>query len=290
MHRNHTEKIPKFLSLLRNRKIRLLLLLLLLAFLIAGFVIGRRLRVNYVQVPIGIPTPMRIAVLGDFHMSAAGLGVGMAKEAVQEALRQKPDVIILLGDYVSGQVGIKNVQPVFKGLHAPQGVYAVMGNHEYWTDADKVRKALEADGIRVLVNENVLLHKGKTQFALVGIDDLWAGKVDWSAAFKNVPKNTPILLASHNPDAALDPQGRRAALIVSGHTHGGQIAFLQPVIGTINRITGHGMPPATVYGRSHLYGLFKESWGWVYVTTGVSPGFAPPRWYLHPEVVVISLE
>jgi hypothetical protein len=275
---------------LRGRTVRRIIIILLLVFLISGFVIGRRLRVNYVRIPIGLPAPLKIAVLGDFHMSAAGIGVGMAKEAVQEAMRQKPDAIILLGDYVSGRVGIKNVRPVFKGLHAPLGVYAVMGNHEYWTDAGKVRKELEADGIRVLVNENVLLHKGKTQLALVGIDDLWSGQVDWPAAFKNVPKNTPILLASHNPDAALDPQGRRAALIVSGHTHGGQIAFLQPVIGTINRITGHGVPPATVYGRSHLYGLFKESWGWVYVTTGVSPGFAPPRWYLHPEVAVIELE
>ena len=261
----------------------------LLAVVIAGVVVGRKLRVNYVRVPIGIPTPLRIVVLGDFHMAVAGIGRGMAEKAVQEAMRQRPDVIILLGDYVSGRPGISNIHSVFKGMHAPLGVYAVLGNHEHWTDAKVVREELEAIGIRVLVNEDVVLSKGDTRLALVAIDDLWAGKVDWQAAYRNVPKNVPILLASHNPDAALDPQGRRAALIVSGHTHGGMVGPFRPILQGIGRLTGHGLPPGTSYGRSHLSGLFKEPWGWIYVTSGVTPGPVLPRWFLHPEVVVLEL-
>jgi hypothetical protein len=273
----------------RKRIARRIVFIILLPFLVAGFVVGRQLRVNHVPVPIGIPTPLRIAVLGDFHMSAAGIGKGMAIEAVQQAMRQRPDAIILLGDYVSGRAGIPNVPTVFKGMHAPLGVYAVLGNHEHWTDAKAVRRALESIGIRVLVNDNVVLRKGKTRLALVGIDDLWAGKVDWQAAFRDVPGNLPMVLVSHNPDAALYPHGRRAALIVSGHTHGGLIGPLRPVWRVINRLTGHGFPPGTHYGRSHLSGLFREPWGWVYVTSGVTPGFSPPRWFTRPEVVVLEL-
>ncbi len=262
---------------------------ILLAVLIAGLVVGRQLRVNRVRVRIGIPTPLEIAVLGDFHMSTAGIGKGMAEEAVAEAMRQRPDAIILLGDYVSGSVGIPDISTVFKGMHAPLGVYAVLGNHEHWTDAKAVRGELEALGIRVLVNEAVVLRKGETRLALVGIDDLWAGEVDWQAAFQDVPRGVPVLLASHNPDAALKAEGQRAALIVSGHTHSGQVAPLRPVLRAVNRLTGHGFPPGTRYGRSHLAGLFREPWGWVYVTSGVTPGPVLQRWFIRPEVAVLEL-
>jgi hypothetical protein len=168
-------------------------------------------------------------------------------------------------------------------------VYAVQGNHEHWTDAKAVRRELEADGIRMLVNENVRLRKGKTQLALVAIDDLWAGRADWSAAYRGLPEHTPVVLVSHNPDAALHGEGQRAALIVSGHTHGGLVGPARPLLRWINRVTGHGLPPGTSYGRSHLSGLFREPWGWVYVTSGVTPGFDPPRWFMRPEVAVLEL-
>ena len=262
----------------------------LLAVVIAGVVVGRKLRVNYVRVPIGIPTPLRIVVLGDFHMAVAGIGRGMAEKAVQEAMRQRPDVIILLGDYVSGRPGISNIHSVFKGMHAPLGVYAVLGNHEHWTDAKVVREELEALGIRVLVNEDVVLSKGDTRLALVAIDDLWAGKVDWQAAYRNVPKNVPILLASHNPDAALDPQGRRAALIVSGHTHGGQVWMPSIMRVGMHRFAGTGWPPKSDYGRAHPYGLMHERWGWSYITSGVVQRFTLPRWFTEAEAAVLELK
>jgi predicted MPP superfamily phosphohydrolase len=277
----------------------------LLAVLVAGLVVGRHLRVTHVRVPMGIATPLRIAVLGDFHVAVGGYGAGIARKAVREAMRQRPDAIILVGDFVSGKPGIRHIRAVFKGIHAPLGVYAVQGNHEHWTDANAVRRELEADGVRLLVNENVALRKGKTQLALVAIDDTWTGRVDWEAAYRDVPPavgagalepsgaqrraKVPILLASHNPDAALDPEAQRAALIVSGHTHGGLVGPARPLLRWINRLTGHGLPPGTSYGRAHLSGLFREPWGWVYVTTGVTPGFAPPRWFMRPEVVVLEL-
>jgi acyl-phosphate glycerol 3-phosphate acyltransferase len=264
--------------------------LALLAFVVApGLVVGRRLRVTPVRVPLPVPTPVRVAVLGDFHLNAAGIGTALAKQSVQEAMRQRPDAIVLLGDYASGRRGLAHLPSVFGDIEAPLGVYAVLGNHEHWTDATAARESLEALGIRVLVNESVVLRKGEARLALVGVDDLWTGKVDWQAAFRSVPKGVPVVLVSHNPDAALFPQGRRASLILSGHTHGGLIGPLRPVLRGINRLTGHGLPPGTRYGRSHLSGLFREPWGWVYVTAGVTPGGVTPRWFLRPEVAVIDL-
>jgi len=281
--------VLRAVRILRKRKARRFIFAALLAVLIAGIVVGRQLRVTHVRVPIGIPTPLRIAVLGDFHLAVGGYGAGIARKAAREAMRQKPDAIILVGDFVSGKPGIRHIRAVFKGIHAPLGVYAIQGNHEHWTDAKKVRGELEALGIRVLVNDSVMLQKGETLLALVAIDDLWAGKVDWQAAYRNVPSNVQVLLASHNPDAALDPEGQRAALIVAGHTHGGMVGPFGPLLRGINRLTGHGFPPGTRYGRSHLAGLFREPWGWVYVTSGVTPGTVLQRWFTRPEVVVLEL-
>jgi predicted MPP superfamily phosphohydrolase len=64
---------------------------------------------------------------------------------------------------------------------------------------------------------------------------------------------------------------------------------MRPVLRGINRLTGRGFPPGTYYGRSHLSGLFREPWGWVYVTSGVTPGFDPPRWFMRPEVAILDL-
>jgi uncharacterized protein len=141
----------------------------------------------------------------------------------------------------------------------------------------------------VLVNESVVLRAGSARWALVAIDDLWTGAVDWEAAFRGVPAGAPVILVSHNPDAALNGYGQRARLIVAGHTHGGMIGPLRPALRVVGLATGHGLPPGTRYGRTHLAGLFREPWGWVYVTAGVTHGIFPPRWFMRPEVAILDL-
>jgi hypothetical protein len=261
----------------------------LAAIVVTGLAIGRHLRVNRRRVLIGVPTPVKVAVLGDFHVAMGGWGETMAQEAVQEAMRRQPDLVILVGDFVSGRRGLRRLHTALAGLHAPLGVYAVQGNHEHWTDPEAVRRELEALGIRLLVNEHVVVRQGDTRLALVGLDDLWAGKADWEAAFHGVPEGVPVVLISHNPDAALDPRGQRAALLLSGHTHGGLIGPARPLLRALDRYTGRGWPPGTRYGRSHLSGLFREGGSWVYITGGVTPGFSPPRWFLRPEIGVLEV-
>ena len=261
---------------------------LLLAVIAAGFITGWWLRVRTVQIPIGLPTPVRLGVMSDIHVGSFA-SEGMALRAVTEMMKQRPDAIVLVGDFVAGEAGIPRIAPVLARLYAPLGVYAVLGNHDHWADARAVREALESAGVRVLVNDSVVLRKGRTRLALVGIDDLWAGKVNWRAAWRRAPAGVRVVLLSHNPEAALHPQGQRAALILSGHTHGGKILLPQWLLPILRKHTDFSPVPATRYGEQHLYGLVRERWGWVYITSGVTAGFSPPRWFTRPEVAVVEL-
>lgn len=274
----------------RTKRVLFLLFLLFLVFLLYGFWVGRKLVLTRKQIPLGLPTPVRVAVLGDFHVASGNRGGAAARAAVLLAERQKPDMIILVGDYVAGRGGIPHIPKMFKRIHAPLGVYAVLGNHDHWADAEAVKAQLKSSGIHLLNNENVVLQKGETRLVLAGIDDLWSGRVSWQKALAGLPKNIPLVLVSHNPDAALFPQGQQAQLIISGHTHAGQIRLPRFLHRILERLIGYDFPPATGYGRVHLYGLIKEPWGWVYITSGVTRGYTPPRWYTRPEVTVLELK
>jgi len=272
----------------RRRVIARVATALVLAAVAAGFVTGLWFHVRRLAVAVGLPAPVRLAVMSDLHLGARGKGAGMARRAVREAMAERPDAIVLVGDFVSGRAGIPEIPSVVAALHAPLGVYAVLGNHDHWADAPAVEAALESAGVRVLVNDSVVVRKGKARLALVGIDDLWAGSVDWDAAWRDVPKGVPVVLLSHNPDAATYEQGQRAALIIAGHTHAGKFRLPRFVHRALIRLTGRGLIPATAYGSAHPYGLMREQWGWVYITSGVTCG-APPRWYTRPVVAVLEL-
>jgi len=274
----------------RAKRILLFSFLLFLALLFYGFWIGRWPVLTRKEIPLGLSSPIRMAVLGDFHLAAGNRGGKTARAAILLAERQKPDLIILVGDFVGSWVGVSHIAEMLKGIQAPLGVFAVLGNHDHWVDTEAVKSQLKSAGVHLLDNENVVLQKGETRLALAGMDDLWAGKVNWQKALSGLSKDIPLVLISHNPDAALSPQGQRANLIVSGHTHGGQVLLPRSLHRLSERLLGYDFPPATRYGQAHLYGLMKESWGWVYVTSGVTQGYAPPRWYTRPEVALLELK
>jgi predicted MPP superfamily phosphohydrolase len=262
----------------------------LIVVLLGGLVVGRRSVVNTTTIPLGLPTPLRVAVLADMHISAGEEGRAWGRRAIAVAMREKPDVILLLGDFVAHRNGVPYVGDLVAGVQAPLGVYAVLGNHDHWEDAGTVTAQLEAEGVQVLTNRHVVIRKGDTRLALVGIDDLWAGDPDWQAAYRGAPKGVPILLMSHNPDAAIRPEGQRAALIVSGHTHGGQVRVPFTVRWGMRRIVGIGWPPGSTYGLAHPYGLIREGPAWVYITSGVVRRFVVPRWFTEAEVAVLELK
>ncbi|GIV16895.1 MAG: hypothetical protein KatS3mg022_2330 [Armatimonadota bacterium] len=266
----------------------LLLLLLVVAPLLTGVWWGNRIEVARIHVPVeGSGEPFRLAVLSDIHIGAGGYGMEHWRRAIALVEQQQPDAILLLGDYITSHVGIPALKEALSGIHAPLGVYAVLGNHDHWAGSKAIVRILEEQGIQTLTNRAVRLRQGNSELWLVGIDDLWSGKPDWQKAFRHVPRNAPVVLLSHNPDAALSPYRERANLIVSGHTHGGQMWL--PLARVLARMLGVALIPHSEYGSRYPHGLRQEGRTWVYVTKGVTAGNRLPRWFNAREVVLIEI-
>lgn len=273
---------------LTRYKWSLSLLSLAATLLLTGIWWGNRIEVARLRIPLeGVNAPFRLAVLSDIHIGAGGRGMERWQRALAQVKKEQPDAILLLGDYVTSHAGTPFLQEAFREVHAPLGVYAVLGNHDHWAGSGEITPILEEQGIQMLTNRAVRLRKGKGELWLVGIDDLWSGKPDWQKAFRDVPRNAPVVLLSHNPDAALMPYHERADLIVSGHTHGGQVWL--PLARVLARVFGVTLIPHSEYGSRYPHGLRREGRTWVYVTKGVTAGNRLPRWFNAREVVVIEI-
>lgn len=273
----------------RRTRTRLILLLLVGAgfVLLLGVWWGERIELRRIQLPVGTGEgSLRLAVVSDIHIGANGFGMERWRRAMALVDRQKPDAILLLGDFVTSHHATPALTEALEGVRAPLGVYAVLGNHDHWAWAEKITHILKKHGIEVLTNRAVHLKQGQHELWLVGIDDLWSGEPDWQKAFREVPSTAPVILLSHNPDAVLAPQREKANLILSGHTHGGHI--WPPLVYLLSRVFGIALIPHSKYGMRHPYGLYREGTTWVYVTKGVAAGSRLPRWYNAREVVIVE--
>jgi hypothetical protein len=258
--------------------------------ILAGFAVGRWTRVRWVAVPAPVAEPVRIAVLGDFHLVDEA-SLRHARACLETAMAQQPDVILLVGDYVHTHHGLPYLRRALQGVRAPLGVYAVLGNHDHWSGKDAVIRALQESGVVVLGEANRTVRKGDTRLTLVGVYDLLCQKPRWERAFRGVPAKPdhPVILLSHNPDAVLSPYRDRTTLIVSGHTHAGQVWAPTTAHRAMQRLFGRSYIPKTRYGTAHPYGLYQEGDTYIYITSGVTHGRAVPRWYTRPEVSIIEL-
>jgi predicted MPP superfamily phosphohydrolase len=196
---------------------------------------------------------------------------------VGEARKLKPDFYALTGDFVSFAKDVPLIGKIFKGLKAPLGVYAVLGNHDHWADAPALCRVLKRDGVRVLLNETVFLkRKGKT-LALMGVDDKWTGDPNVGAVLK-AEGDAKILLA-HQPDHFYLAKKTGAHLQLSGHCHGGQICF--PVIGPLVVPSNHG--------RKYAAGFIREGKPTLFINRGIG-GYPPLRTLCPPQVVKLILK
>jgi predicted MPP superfamily phosphohydrolase len=230
----------------------------------------------------------RIVHLSDFH---GGHGVPQAylKEAVDLANCQNPDLIALTGDFIhKGFHYVDRVAETVGELIAPLGVYAVLGNHDFSVrNALGIRRhkalhavverALRQQGINVLRNRAIRLERGAAHLHLVGVDDLWCRGCDLATAFANLSRTVPCLLLAHNPTTVEHLQGKRCDLILSGHTHGGQINW-----------PGMGRFLLGPKGRRFAAGLYRHGDSHLYVNRGIGYGFRF-RFKVRPEVAVVRL-
>jgi predicted MPP superfamily phosphohydrolase len=246
--------------------------------------------------------PLKIAVIADIHACYPWMSDQRIGDIVALANAQKPDLIVLLGDfvcthrYVSGYVPPGAWAAELARLAAPLGVYAILGNHDWWfaavpTDppdnSRSIRQALAQARIPVLENQSLRLSQRGRPFWLVGLGDQLAygrrghhgGADDLPAALRELDDDAPAILIAHEP-FIFHRTPERIALTLSGHTHGGQVNF--PIIG----------PPLAfshAYSMAYIYGQYARGDQQLIVSGGLGTSYAPIRFLRPPEVVVVNL-
>lgn len=228
---------------------------------------------------------LRIAVLSDIHADNWFIDDKKLRTIVARTNQLQPELIVILGDYMSSNGHVtRRVEPehfaaILKDLHAPLGVYSVLGNHDSWYSGQKVRRGLEENGIQVLENETVHFEARGTMLWLVGLADLWTRRQEIAETVAMVPEGAPVIALTHNPDIFPDlPQ--RVPLLLAGHTHGGQVRF--PLIGSVVE--------ASEYGERYVRGHVIENNHHLFVTTGIGTSIVPVRFGVPPEIDMLTIK
>lgn len=236
----------------------------------------------------------KIAHLSDLHSSPL-VSRAHLEEAVRLAMADKPDLVVLTGDYIGhtlkteahqvhefDEVYLANLVAALKQVEAPFGVYAVLGNHDFWSGPevrDRLCHAFEHQaGVEMLRNQNVTLTRGEDSIRLLGIDDYWH---TWNlgGALRDVPSKAVKILLSHNPDINRHISlSHYIDLVLCGHTHGGQVTL--PVLGA---------PFNPARDPRYLKGLIRDGERQTYITRGVGHLVVPIRFNCPPEVTLITL-
>lgn len=244
-----------------------------------------RITVTRLDVPSGEWTlsPLKVAVVADFHVRPTPEAVERLGKIVEAVNAEKPDLILLPGDFAAGVRQDQAAPPEtiageLSRLSAPLGVYAVLGNHEHWIGKEGFVRAFAEKGIPLLEDRSVELEFDGRRFLLAGASDAWTRTPEaWEAL---LPKDSlPRIVMTHTPDI-FSTMPEPVALAVAGHTHGGQIAlpFYGPVV------------MSSRLGRRYAYGLVREGRNTVFVTRGIGTSIVPLRFLCPPEIAVLTLK
>jgi uncharacterized protein len=247
---------------------------------------------------------LTVAAVADLHACRPWMDPERIASIVETTNALGADLIVLLGDYVAGHryitehVHSREWSRELAGLKAPLGVHAILGNHEWWDDRSIQRAgtgspvgrlALEAVGIPVYQNDAVRLNKAGRSFWLAGLGDQLAylpsrrlhpdrriGVDDLSGTLAKVTDDAPVILMAHEPDVAVRVPDR-VALMLSGHTHGGQV-----------RLFGWSPVVPSRFGNRFAYGHVRERCD-IIISGGLGCSIAPFRFGVPPEIVLVTL-
>ena len=245
---------------------------------------SRRVVVEQLRVPVpGLPAELaglRIAQISDLHYGKV-VSADLIRHAVDLTVQQSPDLIVVTGDFVSnldnGEADL--VARDLARLRAPLGQFAILGNHDHWTNPVEVADAVRRAGLTLLRNGHQPIVRGGGRLWLAGVDDVWMGKANLAQALDGVPPDGRTVLLAHEPDFADEAaQDRRVALQLSGHSHGGQIRL--PLLGA------PVLPPV---GRKYPYGLRRVGGLTLYTNRGIGLIQPAVRVNCRPEVTVVEL-
>jgi predicted MPP superfamily phosphohydrolase len=225
-----------------------------------------------------------VAIISDLHTGSPFNGLDKLRPIVDRINAARPDATFILGDLViQDVVGGSFVPPEdiaaeLKRLRAPLGVFAVLGNHDVWLDAPRVRNALQGAGIPVLEDRAIKVTAGEQSLWLVGLSDYWTQGHDLKTALNGVNGDSPVILLTHNPDIFPDVPSR-VSVTLAGHTHGGQV--LLPVVGA-PRVPSK-------FQQRFAAGHIVEDSRHLYVATGIGTSILPVRFRVPPTIPILTI-
>lgn len=210
------------------------------------------------------------------------------KELVDRINDLNPDIVILGGDYVSGYRNIDSLLVEIGNLRSKYGIYTVLGNHDHWTRVpDEIQSGFLNLGFYICDNESYWINNGEDSIKIGGVGDLWADKQKLEKTIDDLSQDDFCILISHQPDYIEQLEGDYIDLMLSGHTHGGQITFFG--------LWAPLMPGATrrdlkTTSNEYTYGWIEKNNTKLYVTSGIGMGGFPFRFFAQPEIVSFSLK
>lgn len=222
----------------------------------------------------------RIVQISDIHMET-WMNRQRLAEVVSKVNLLRADLIAITGDFVTDLFHRtpKDLTDNLSNLRATDGVFAVMGNHDYWSNVKSIRQILESSGITELPNAVHTLRREDASLHIAGIDDYWENKARLQKVLTQLPADGSAILLAHEPDfAVISSQSKRFDLQLSGHTHGGQVVL--PWIGPI---------VLPMYGRRFPLGLNQVGEMLVYTNRGLGTARPQIRFNCRPEVTMLTL-
>jgi uncharacterized protein len=239
--------------------------------------------INHYRIPIPrLPESfngLRMVHLTDFHFGPLVSKAFIAR-VIGKVNRLSPDVVVCTGDYVQArdpEEEIDVVWPIVSKLRAVHGVYSVLGNHDHWAGTDKSLEWLNRSGQNVR-HTCKPIYKGKDRIVIGGAGDLWEDTLHIDRCFSTTDEGDCRILLTHNPDSVDTVFKTPLSLILSGHTHGGQVC-----------IPFYGPPLLPVRNKSYASGLIATNKGTLFVNKGIGWAIYPVRFNCLPEIAVLQL-
>lgn len=255
-------------------------------FVIAAYgVLIRRRLVQLNRVDVGVDElprgfeGYRIAQLSDLHIGG-NTPKERASRWVEMANAESPDLTVVTGDLVtSGTRFHDDIAETLGKLRAKDGVIVSMGNHDYFGEGDPLIEKLRAQGLTVLRNETKVVARGEERLTIAACDDTWTRRADVKKTLAGVAPTDKVVLLAHDPDLFAQAEERHVDVVLSGHTHGGQIAV--PFLARWLNLS--------MLVHRHTIGLYRRGRTTQYVHAGLGTTGPPIRLGAAPEVAIVKL-
>lgn len=223
----------------------------------------------------------RIAQIGDLHLDDWAKPARLHRIA-EMVNAESPDLIAITGDFASysaRRLDTEKLVGALRRLRAPDGVLAILGNHDYLTDVKLIRRCIREAGLTELLNEAVTLGRDGSELHVAGIDDVMEGRSRLDLVLRDLPATGAAVLLAHEPDFAdVAAATGRFDLQLSGHSHGGQVRV--PLLGRAV------LPP---FSQRYTRGLHRVGGMLAYTNRGLGTVHARLRFGCRPEITALTL-